>query len=250
MRKLLERLNPLAKPIPGPGARRRVPGSVVAAALVLSLAGSAGVQAHGGNDALIHGCVQQAEDEEFVRIVGSDESCQEDEYPLDWLPGPPLPVGAPTVTETAATLPDPDLLSPKEKRAYSKVYAIKVSKDEAFSFSKTGIGTINTAGQPTGKVELTGECPPSHPYRYAGSSWVSRGKTIGVPAAEAVFDTVIYADGPVGEHGWQTVVSAGGAKILSGGCPWWGCALVTEGSVEFLVRIDLVCTKVNAKVKK
>lgn len=69
---------------------------VSAAALGLLLAGVGPLGAHGGDAALIHGCVQKSSGQ--LRIVAPSERCAASETAVDWNqqgpPGPPGPAGA------------------------------------------------------------------------------------------------------------------------------------------------------------
>jgi hypothetical protein len=66
---------------------------------LLAVAGAASiVSAHGGDTNLVHACVKEANG--FVRIVGADEDCNQNEYALDWgIEGPAGPSGAAQVLD-------------------------------------------------------------------------------------------------------------------------------------------------------
>ena len=74
--------------------RYYVVGLLLALALV---AGTTWAFAHGGDPDLIHACVNNNSGE--IKIVGPDESCKNNQYPLDWniegSTGPPGPPGGP-----------------------------------------------------------------------------------------------------------------------------------------------------------
>ncbi len=66
--------------------------ALVAAAAAIAIATSVAAWGHGGDPALVHGCVQQSS--RIVKIVGADEACPPSYEALDWsITGPPGPAG-------------------------------------------------------------------------------------------------------------------------------------------------------------
>jgi len=66
--------------------------SIVAATMVLLVAGAVMVGAHGGDASMIHGCI--AKDTKYVRIVGANDRCKSGETAIDWnVQGPQGAVG-------------------------------------------------------------------------------------------------------------------------------------------------------------